>query len=93
MLARREEIVKDTRNVNKKEFLYYLSRNSYEKEWCEGGTGDRDSGRVVSCRCCSSVSWAQIGMTVHHELTSRSRAGSSRLGCSLVSHPASALFF
>jgi hypothetical protein len=33
LLARKEAIVKDTPNFNKKKFLYYLSRKSYEKEW------------------------------------------------------------
>src|SRR5579864_1599178 len=33
LLARKEAIVKDTPNFNKKKFLYYLSRKNYEKEW------------------------------------------------------------
>ena len=33
LLARKDAIVKDTPNFNKKKFLYYLSRKSYEKEW------------------------------------------------------------
>ena len=33
LLARKQEIVKDTPNFNKKKFLYYLSRKKYEKEW------------------------------------------------------------
>ena len=33
LLSRREEIVKDTPNFDKKKFLYYLSRADYEKEW------------------------------------------------------------
>lgn len=33
LLARRQAIVKDTPNFNKKKFLYYLSRKKYEKEW------------------------------------------------------------
>jgi hypothetical protein len=45
LLARRQEIVKDTPNFNKKEFLYYLSRKKYEKEWGttyrRPGTGTR----------------------------------------------------
>lgn len=45
LLARRQEIVRDTPNFNKKKFLYYLSRKSYEKEWGKGyrkpGTGTR----------------------------------------------------
>jgi Zinc dependent phospholipase C len=36
LLARKQSIVKDTPNFNKKEFLYYLSRKSYEKEWGKG---------------------------------------------------------
>lgn len=41
LLARRQEIVKDTPNFNKKKFLYYLSRKNYEKEW---GTTYRKPG-------------------------------------------------
>jgi hypothetical protein len=33
LLARKQAIVKDTPNFNKRKFLYYLSRKSYEKEW------------------------------------------------------------
>jgi hypothetical protein len=33
LLARKQAIVKDTPNFNKKKFLYYLSRKNYEKEW------------------------------------------------------------
>src|SRR5207302_10118753 len=33
LLARKEAIVRDTPNFNKKKFLYYLSRKNYEKEW------------------------------------------------------------
>src|SRR5579864_2388908 len=33
LLARKQEIVKDTPNFNQKKFLYYLSRKKYEKEW------------------------------------------------------------
>jgi hypothetical protein len=33
LLARKQEIVKDTPNFHEKEFLYYLSRKSYEKQW------------------------------------------------------------
>jgi Zinc dependent phospholipase C len=33
LLSRHDEIVKDTPNLNKKQFLYYLSRGQYEKEW------------------------------------------------------------
>lgn len=33
LLARRDEIVKETPNFNKKKFLYYLSRAQYQKEW------------------------------------------------------------
>lgn len=36
LLARKQEIVKDTPNFHKKQFLYYLSRKSYEKEWGKG---------------------------------------------------------
>jgi hypothetical protein len=43
LLARKQEIVKDTPNFHKREFLYYLSRTDYEKEWGKGyrkpGTG------------------------------------------------------
>jgi Zinc dependent phospholipase C len=41
LLARKEAIVKDTPNFNKKKFLYYLSRKNYEKEW---GTTYRKPG-------------------------------------------------
>jgi hypothetical protein len=41
LLARRQEIVKDTPNFNKKKFLFYLSRKNYEKEW---GTTYRKAG-------------------------------------------------
>jgi len=41
LLARKQEIVKDTPNFNQKKFLYYLSRKSYEKEW---GTAYRKPG-------------------------------------------------
>jgi hypothetical protein len=33
LLSRRQEIVKDTPNFNQKQFLYYLSRANYNKEW------------------------------------------------------------
>ena len=33
LLSRHDEIVKDTPNFHKKQFLYYLSRAQYEKEW------------------------------------------------------------
>ncbi|PYX39537.1 MAG: hypothetical protein DMG75_00515 [Acidobacteria bacterium] len=33
LLSRRDEIVKETPNFNKKKFLYYLSRAQYQKEW------------------------------------------------------------
>src|SRR6202040_131355 len=33
LLSRRDEIVKDTPNFNKKQFLYYLSRAKYENQW------------------------------------------------------------
>ncbi len=45
LLARKQSIVKDTPNFNKKKFLYYLSRKNYEKEWGKGyrqpGVGTR----------------------------------------------------
>jgi Zinc dependent phospholipase C len=41
LLARRDEIVKDTPNANEKTFRYYLSRRQYEKEW---GTHYRHPG-------------------------------------------------
>jgi hypothetical protein len=41
LLARRQAIVRDTPNFNKKKFLYYLSRKQYEKEW---GTTYRKPG-------------------------------------------------
>lgn len=36
LLSRRKEIVRDTPNFNEKEFLYHLSRTSYQKEWGKG---------------------------------------------------------
>ena len=41
LLARKEAIVRDTPNFNKKKFLYYLSRKDYEKSW---GTAYRRPG-------------------------------------------------
>jgi hypothetical protein len=45
LLTRKQEIVKDTPNFHKRQFLYYLSRKSYEKEWGKGyrkpGAGTR----------------------------------------------------
>jgi hypothetical protein len=45
LLARKQEIVKDTPNFHKKQFLYYLSRKTYEKQWGKGyrkpGAGTR----------------------------------------------------
>ena len=36
LLARKQSIVADTPNFNKKKFLYYLSRKDYEKQWGKG---------------------------------------------------------
>ncbi len=33
LLSRRDQIVKDTPNFNKRQFLYYLSRADYERQW------------------------------------------------------------
>jgi hypothetical protein len=41
LLSRRKEIVRDTPNFNEKQFLYHLSRTSYQKDW---GTGYRKPG-------------------------------------------------
>jgi hypothetical protein len=41
LLSRRDVIVQDTPNFNKKKFLYYLSRSNYEHEW---GTEYRKPG-------------------------------------------------
>jgi hypothetical protein len=41
LLARKQAIVRDTPNFNKKKFLYYLSRKQYEKDW---GTTYRKPG-------------------------------------------------
>ena len=45
LLARKQSIVRDTPNFNKKKFLFYLSRKQYEKEWGKGyrkpGVGTR----------------------------------------------------
>jgi hypothetical protein len=48
LLARKDEIVRDTPNFSEKKFLYYVSRKSYEKDW---GTEYRHPGfgtRVLS---------------------------------------------
>lgn len=48
LLARKQEIVRDTPNFSEKKFLYYVSRKSYEKDW---GTTYRKPGfgtRVLS---------------------------------------------
>ena len=48
LLARKQEIVKDTPNFNEKKFRYYLSRKEFEKSWGTGyrkpGTGSRVLG-------------------------------------------------
>ena len=36
LIARRQEIVKDTPNFRERQFRYYLSRTSYQKEWGKG---------------------------------------------------------
>jgi len=36
LIARRDEIVKDTPNFHERQFRYYLSRTNYEKEWGKG---------------------------------------------------------
>jgi hypothetical protein len=36
LLNRHEELVRETPNFNKREFLYRLSRTSYEKDWGKG---------------------------------------------------------
>jgi hypothetical protein len=36
LLSRRDELVKEDPNFDKKKFLYYLSRANYEKEWGKG---------------------------------------------------------
>ena len=36
LIARHDEIVKETPNVSKRQFRYYLSRTNYEKEWGKG---------------------------------------------------------
>jgi len=41
LLSRRKEIVQDTPNLHRNEFLYHLSRTQYEKQW---GTGYRKPG-------------------------------------------------
>jgi len=41
LLSRRDQLVRDTPNFSKKQFLYYLSRTGYEKEW---GTAYRKPG-------------------------------------------------
>ena len=36
LLSRRDQIVRDTPNFDKKKFLYYLSRTDYQREWGKG---------------------------------------------------------
>ncbi|MFL5813006.1 MAG: zinc dependent phospholipase C family protein [Bdellovibrionia bacterium] len=36
LISRKDEIVRETPNFDKKKFLYYLSRTGYEKEWGKG---------------------------------------------------------
>ena len=36
LLSRRKEIIHETPNFNRKEFLYHLSRTEYQKEWGKG---------------------------------------------------------
>jgi zinc dependent phospholipase C len=36
LLSKKDEIVRETPNFDKKKFLYYLSRTGYEKEWGKG---------------------------------------------------------
>jgi hypothetical protein len=51
LIARRSEIVKDTPNFRARQFRYYLSRTSYQKEWGKGyrrpGFGTRVLGFVL----------------------------------------------
>ncbi len=48
LLARGKEMVKETPNFNKKEFRYYLSRTSYEKEWGKGYRKPGFGARVLA---------------------------------------------
>ena len=36
LISRKDELVRETPNFDKKKFLYYLSRTGYEKEWGRG---------------------------------------------------------
>ena len=36
LISRRKELIRDTPNLDKKKFLYHLSRAGYEKEWGKG---------------------------------------------------------
>jgi hypothetical protein len=45
LISRKDELIRETPNFDKKKFLYYLSRTGYEKEWGKGyrrpGVGTR----------------------------------------------------
>jgi hypothetical protein len=45
LISRKDELIRETPNFDKKKFLYYLSRTCYEKEWGKGyrrpGVGTR----------------------------------------------------
>jgi len=48
LLNRRQELVRETPNFDKKKFLYHLSRSHYEKEWGKGYRKPGFSERVLA---------------------------------------------
>jgi hypothetical protein len=48
LVSRHDDIVKDTPNFNKRKFLYYLSRNDYEKEWGKGYRKPGIGARIIA---------------------------------------------
>jgi Zinc dependent phospholipase C len=48
LLARKKEMVKEDPSFNKKEFLYYLSRTNYEKQWGKGYRRPGPGARILA---------------------------------------------
>jgi len=48
LLSRRDELVKEDPNFDKKKFLYYLSRAKYQKEWGKGYRRPGPGARVLA---------------------------------------------
>jgi hypothetical protein len=48
LLSRRDELVKEDPNFDKKKFLYYLSRANYQKEWGKGYRRPGFGARVLA---------------------------------------------